>query len=370
MKKLIYFSFLLLFSIKVIAQSVTIDPQSTSSGIINVQSTNKGVLIPNMTTVQREAISSAQKGLLVFDTNTNTFWYHNGVAWSELINNGTSYWTPTNGNTALFSNYSNFTLGGGTNITNAANDGTLRIFSPSSSSNPLYLNLDATSIQARRQNVLTSVKTEMPFKINPFGGNVGIGTSTPNATLDVNGHTMSGTFLATSARNTHTQGAYLEWNKDGNTGMTYLLNQRGSGLGGFVIGEIDNANSITERLKINNAGALQINGAVAHKSIAVTLTSGVSYESFSTFNTSYLIINVPQYSTGINLQDGFAIGQQLIVQVKTSLTYFLQAPLYLPDNPSLTNINLNNDTGMGNNSILTLIWDGTDWQEVSHSYNN
>lgn len=355
------------------AQSVTIDPNTATNGsaIIKAQSTSAGTLIPNVTTAQRTVIASPQKGLLVFDTNTGSFWFYNGVAWSELINNGTSYWTPTANNTNLFSSYNNFTFGGGTTITSipsGGNDGTLRIFSPPGGINSYYLNLDASSIQARFNNTFSG-KNEQNLKLNPFGGNVGIGTTTPNTTLDVNGHTMSGTYLATSARNTHLQGAYLEWNKDGGGGKTYLLNQRGLGLGGFVIGEIDNANSITERLKIDNAGALQINGAVAHKSITVTLTSGASYESLSTFTTSYLILIVNQGTTGINLQDGFAIGQQLIVQVKSNLPVLILPPLVIPDNAALTNINSNGQINMYNNSVLSLIWDGTDWQEISYSNN-
>jgi hypothetical protein len=162
---------------------------------------------------------------------------------------------------------------------------------------------------------------------------------------------------------------------NGSTEDTYI---RGGKFGSYlVLNDIPNGNilmgtSTNNKVGINTIPAvtLDINGAVAYRSSTVTLTSGVSYESFSTFATSYLIVNVPQLSTGINLQDGNVIGQNMIVQVKSSVGNFLIPALNLPDNAVLTNINLNASFGMNNNSILTLIWDGTDWQEISRSINN
>lgn len=89
-----------------------------------------------------------------------------------------------------------------------------------------------------------------PLLINSQGNNVGIGlTTAPNAKLHI-----SGAFLADGAQTTHSQGAWLEWNKNGGGGKTYLLNQKGLGGGGFVIGEVSAANVITERISIDNNG--------------------------------------------------------------------------------------------------------------------
>lgn len=54
------------------------------SAILDIKSTSKGVLTTRMTTSQRTSISSPAIGLLVFDTNTNSFWLYNGAAWEEL----------------------------------------------------------------------------------------------------------------------------------------------------------------------------------------------------------------------------------------------------------------------------------------------
>ena len=64
------------------------------NAILELSSTSKGLLIPRLTTVQRTAmntsLNSAQKGLLVFDTTDNTFYFWDGTAWSQIGGGGTS----------------------------------------------------------------------------------------------------------------------------------------------------------------------------------------------------------------------------------------------------------------------------------------
>ena len=55
-----------------------------TSAALDITSTNKGLLIPRMTTAQRTAIATTATGLMVFDTDTNSFWYYSGSAWSSM----------------------------------------------------------------------------------------------------------------------------------------------------------------------------------------------------------------------------------------------------------------------------------------------
>ncbi|MEM6772184.1 MAG: hypothetical protein AAF597_16540, partial [Bacteroidota bacterium] len=55
------------------------------SAILDVKSSDKGVLVPRMTSAQRDMISNAALGLLVFDTTTETFWFHATNGWTELV---------------------------------------------------------------------------------------------------------------------------------------------------------------------------------------------------------------------------------------------------------------------------------------------
>ena len=105
MKKLLSHFIFLLLSSQIFAQSVTIDPRAATNGsaIIKAQSTTAGTLVPNVNSSQRTLIASPPKGLLVFDTDTGTFWFHNGTTWVQLVA-ATTNWTPYNSNTELSSN--------------------------------------------------------------------------------------------------------------------------------------------------------------------------------------------------------------------------------------------------------------------------
>ena len=92
MKNLTFLLFCLLFfvSLQVIAQSVSINETGSSpdaSAMLDIQSDSKGVLIPRMTSAQRTGIASPADGLLVYDSNTASFWYRLNTEWVELTDN-------------------------------------------------------------------------------------------------------------------------------------------------------------------------------------------------------------------------------------------------------------------------------------------
>ncbi len=63
------------------------DPHSSS--ILDVQSTEKGILIPRMLQTERDAIITPATGLMIFQTDaTAGFYYYNGTAWT-LVGDGT-----------------------------------------------------------------------------------------------------------------------------------------------------------------------------------------------------------------------------------------------------------------------------------------
>ena len=99
MKK--YISIFILVSIPYFSfsQNVGINKDGSTpdpSAMLDVKSTDKGLLLPRMTTVQKHAIASPAGGLTVFDTDTKSFWFFNGSAWIESATGSSiNYWTKT-----------------------------------------------------------------------------------------------------------------------------------------------------------------------------------------------------------------------------------------------------------------------------------
>jgi len=56
----------------------------SASAILDAQSTTKGVRMPNMTTTQKNAISSPATGLMVFDTTLAKLCVYSGAAWQTI----------------------------------------------------------------------------------------------------------------------------------------------------------------------------------------------------------------------------------------------------------------------------------------------
>ncbi len=89
-KNIIYYialSICLLQSLVTRAQNVGINATGAapdSSAMLDIVSTDKGLLIPRMDSISRMNILAPAKGLMVFDSTYNSFWYYNGTAWQSI----------------------------------------------------------------------------------------------------------------------------------------------------------------------------------------------------------------------------------------------------------------------------------------------
>ena len=128
------------------------------SSILDITSTNSGLLIPRMTTVQRNGITAPAPGLLVYLTDAGTFSFYSGSAWSNLGSGG----------------------GGGSSSSQLTDeDGNTTI--------------DVEWLPNEDQIRFKAAGTEV-MRINN-SGQVGIGTDMPGGTLDVAGDVQADLFI-------------------------------------------------------------------------------------------------------------------------------------------------------------------------------
>jgi hypothetical protein len=88
--------------------------QPHASSMLEVKSTSKGVLVSRMATSQRTGIGAPADGLLVYDTDTHTFWFYKaGTGWTEITNGGFAIpYTATANDAAPLFNLTNSGIGG------------------------------------------------------------------------------------------------------------------------------------------------------------------------------------------------------------------------------------------------------------------
>lgn len=112
--KALLFILLLSFALTVHAQVAINNDGSIpdNSAMLDVKSTARGVLLPRMTLLQRNAIPAPATGLLIYQTdNAEGYYYYTGSAWQSLAGGaGSNAWSP-NGNDIYNNNPGNVGIG-------------------------------------------------------------------------------------------------------------------------------------------------------------------------------------------------------------------------------------------------------------------
>jgi len=88
----------------IIGQGVAInsdDSDPDPSAALDVKATDKGILIPRLNSAERTGIASPANGLLVYDSDTQSFWYFAGGSWVDLSGNNPVQISDTDQNTLV-----------------------------------------------------------------------------------------------------------------------------------------------------------------------------------------------------------------------------------------------------------------------------
>lgn len=100
------------------------------------------------------------------------------------------------------------------------------------------------------------------------------------------GNLYARVLMANNYSNSHSQGAHLEWNKDGGSGATYFLNQKGLGGGGMIFGEVSTSNDVSERMRIASNGFVGINTNSPGAPLHVSSTTSWGWDTTSSASSS------------------------------------------------------------------------------------
>ena len=194
MQRIVFLGVLLCLFIRTNAQQgVAINNNGNpahNSAMLDVSSTDKGILVPRMTTVQRNSIATPATGLMVYDTDFNQFWYWNGTTWVCAIGPsgptgatgaiGATGATGNNGTPGLTGTTGAPGVTGATGLTGAT--GATGATGITGTTGPLVA---GTLGQTLRHDGSTWIANSFLYN---NGTNVGIGNASPVETLDILGN--------------------------------------------------------------------------------------------------------------------------------------------------------------------------------------
>jgi hypothetical protein len=235
-----------------------------ASARLDVSSVNQGMLVPRMSSVQRDMISNPAEGLLIFNTVSKCFNFYRNGNWYEVCGNCIPPATPTSGNSGPVCENANLNLTAG-NIPNATYAWTGPNGFTSSLQNPVIANISLSqagvySVTATINNC-TSASSGTTVIVNPIPSAAFSWMPTPAEFTDTtrftpseSGAIYSWTFQSGSPSSSTVQNPEVIWNAVGSYAVS--LNISKNGCSNSSVDTVDVVNCPTGSQTVNYSGSI------------------------------------------------------------------------------------------------------------------
>ena len=185
------------FYMHINAQSVGINNETPdASAVLDVKSTNKGLLIPRLTKVKRLTIQSPAEGLLVFDIDDEAFWYFQ-QGWKKISDTSKNVWLKEGTNNAAEVGDTSIYFIGNIGIGKDTSDAKLAVFSERQS---------AVKIEQQSKNVIVSRGIHIEMQDSSAYQQLGIQTE-----LKGSAHSRFGHLVISNFNDSTTNSVYGNW---------------------------------------------------------------------------------------------------------------------------------------------------------------
>jgi hypothetical protein len=251
-------------------------PNSTS--ILEMASTTSGLLIPRMTTTQKNAISLPATSLLVYDNTLSQFYYYSGSAWIPFLSNSSGWLLLGNGGTVASTNFLGTT--------------------------------DAIDLRFRTNNTERMAITS--------GGFIGVGTNTPGRPLEVVKDGTAGSNTPTASFRSATAGYGLMLGGIADTGTFGVIQAFGPGNVGANL--VFQATLTGGFMGINTqtpGTMMDVNGDLALRDSSIALTNG-AHNDVSVGGYSFIRIAGPTAAFSLTGLSGGVDGKIVILYNTTA----------------------------------------------------
>jgi hypothetical protein len=218
----------------------------SSDAVVNIISTSKGILVPRMTTTQRNAIGSPSTSLLIYNTTTTQYELYTGSTWQSLA----SYINGTFTVTGAASLQSTLNVTGSSTFANTTVNGTLSVTGGTTLASITGTSAQLNSLSVTGSSALSTLSVTGNTTLASITGT----NTTINGTLSVTGNT---TLASVTGANVTATGTILAASGTSGSPSVASSGDTDTGMYWSAANELTFSTGGNPRLRIESTGQLK-----------------------------------------------------------------------------------------------------------------